>query len=223
MAQTAHKHRVTSLRQGQNITLRYKLAITKWVPCASAEQHIQFILFYPSVTVSSLERSSETLSRLSSIPTWGQSGDKTVSVTAADASSTWQRAAQTISSAGIIYKTQWLSMFCLKETFSITFKDLLWLKSERISAKTWFLAAKVDMDHVEWNGSDGNFASNCREQPEPLSLHQRRTPNTITLLSYTLLYGYKHRTNTHLQFFLLFVLATLLSEVNKRDSSIAGS
>lgn len=56
-------------------------------------------------------------------------------------------------------------------------------------------------NHAEWNGSDGNFASNCREQPEPLSLHQRRIPNTITLLNYTLLYSYKNKTNTHLQFY----------------------
>lgn len=69
----------------------------------------------------------------------------------------------------------------------------------------WFLAAEVNIDHVEWNGSDGNFASNCSEQPETLSLHQRRTPNTITLLNYTLLYWYKHRTNIQVQFFSLFV------------------
>lgn len=38
---------------------------------------------------------------------------------------------------------------------------------------------------IRWNGSDGNFASNCREQPEPSSLHQRRTPNTVLLLNCT--------------------------------------
>lgn len=65
-----------------------------------------------------------------------------------------------------------------------------------------FLEDKMLIDHVEWNDSDGNFASNCREQPEPLPLHQRKTPNTITLL-----YCYKHRANTHSRH-LLFVFVS---------------
>lgn len=59
--------------------------------------------------------------------------------------------------------------------------------------KKQHLAGRLDTDHAEWNGSDGNFASNCRKQPETWSLHQRRTPNTIALLTYTPLYQCKQR------------------------------
>lgn len=83
------------------------------------------------------------------------------------------------------------------------------------AVKMQFLAAKVNTDHAEWNGSDGNFASNCREQPEPLSLHQRRTPNTITLLNYTLLYCYEQRATIHIEF---FVFLQCFSHMSRRGT-----
>lgn len=66
----------------------------------------------------------------------------------------------------------------------------------RVKVKKQHLAGRLDTDHAEWNGSDGNFASNCRKQPETWSLHQRRTPNTSTPLTYTPLSQCKQRTCT---------------------------
>lgn len=69
MATTAHKLRVTSLVEGEGYTLSDEYSDRLWGDILTLVLYSLIGLFYLSVSESSAARSSDTLSRLSSIPT----------------------------------------------------------------------------------------------------------------------------------------------------------